>query len=329
MLIRMILFSVVCSVTSPLTHAAPKAGEVQVALPEKVVVEKVVPKKAIKVQQAEVVSAAPLNQPESSRMREQRQKMEMETEERFIQRLETARMEDEKVRQQQIFEQKLRTSAPAEETAETYIMVPQAEVAPEATTIAPNAVVAKATVEPAPSRQYYLTVGGGGVSFPQADDLATLNGATNVSLGMSLGDRFWLEAGFLYSYQEVDRVFINNEDIDQFSFSVSPKYDFGFGDQWVTPMAGLVLSYTRRQYDGGDDSSRAFDAGLSFGVDFAMNKSVKLGVEGRYMTNLNYERERGISILDKAIEQSVTGRSIEPVENLDYTVLMVNAKMVF
>lgn len=279
------------------------------------------PEKNIQVEQTQVVKAAPLEQPESSMMRQKRQQMEMETEEEFIQKLEQARIEDEKARQQQINDQQFRTIKNDEAEA---FMQPVADEPVTVDQVVKTNVVVNELKEK--QNSFYLGLLAGGVSN-QAGNIPSLNGAGGVSLGVALAQEAWLEASFFYSFMQADQSYLPKEDIDQYSVTVGPKYTFGLSNNWLTPSVGALIGYTRRQYNSNENGSNSMDAGLSAGVDLALNKAIKIGLEGRYMTNLDYQKDNPTNATQKALVDSLSGSSSQALEKFDYTVFMARLKM--
>ncbi len=294
--------------------------------------------KKVQIEKAEIVNDSPLETPESARIRQERQQMEMETEEEFIQKLEQARMEDERLRRQQLFEKELLAK---ESDIEDPFLEPESDLNVDRSSLETesglewepvtrnNEVTTTLVVDQTdPETRFYISLGAGGLNH-QANNTPDLNGLGGIGLGVALGMDFWLEGNFYYSFLESDRTFLSDEDIDQFGVAVNPKYMFGMSDKVVTPVIGAVLGYTRRQYNGGDNASNALDAGISAGIDVAINQAVKIGVEGRYMTTLDYEKDNALDSTGKAFEELATGRAVKPLEDFDYSLFMVNAKMTF
>ncbi len=295
----------------------------------------------VQVEGTEKVKAAPLSEPESSRLRQKRQQMEMETEEKIIQQLEEARMEDEKNRRQQLFEKELRTRESELEDPymdpEPVVEVQREPVTEESDTLEwepvsqgndiTTTVIVDDVDEPKPAR-FYFGLGAGGVNH-QAQNTPDMNGTGGITFGSYLSRYFILEGAFMYSFLETNRSILPDEDVDMFHFAAVPKFTFGMNDQVVTPVVGPVLAFTRRQYNGGDNASNALDAGISAGIDIALNQQVKIGIEGRYMTNLDYEKDEPLDATEKALEEFATGNDIRPLEDFDYTIFMANVKMVF
>ena len=275
----------------------------------------------------EVVKSSPLSKPYSARLRQKRQQMEMETEEQIVQKLEDARMADERRRREQLFNRDLNVVEQNLEPAPAPAPAP----APVAQTneITTTVVVSEPEEDNIP---LYVTIGGGSVSYPVVNNLPNANGAAGFGLGLGLGNDFWLEGGFLYSYQEAEIISLSEtrtEDIDHYTFSAAGKYTFGMSSHWVNPVAGVSLNYTRREFNGGNNSSNAFDAGLIGGVDLALNKAVKLGFEGRYMFNIDYNRDSAVDAAEVLSQQVATGRDVKNIEENDYIVLLLNAKVLF
>lgn len=285
--------------------------------------KKTVSKKKPKIEKldSEVVKASPLEQPLSSRMRNKRQQLEMATEEEIVRKLEEARIKDEERRREQLLSQQLEVAE--EEELET---VP---VPPQTNEITTTVIVNESDDE---EKTFYVSLGGGSVSYPMVNNIPNANGAAGAALGLGLGSDFWLEGGFLYSFQEAEIVNLDEtriEDIDHYTASAAAKYTFGMSNHWVNPVVGVSVNYTRREFNGGQNTSNAFDGGLIGGLDLALNRSVKLGFEGRYMFNIDYSRELALSEEDIFSQQIATGESVQNIEENDYFVLLLNAKVLF
>lgn len=277
------------------------------------------PAKKVPAQKTKRIKAAPLEKPMSSRLREQRQQMEMETEERIAQELERARMEDERVRREKLFKEQFEQK-PVEKA---FVSNADGMSAVEYTKEELNA-----------EDLYYVSFMGGMLNYPQVNNIDSVNGAGGVSVGMALPYNFWVEGSFLYSFQETDIKRLtgsSTEDVDHFGLSVVGNYhfDFNFIPQWLTPRAGVAMTYTGRRYNGGDNSSNAFDMGLVAGADVTVASSVSLGLEYRYMTNVDYEKKEGATTQDVVQQQLATGNQVKNLETFDYQLLMLNTKVSF
>ncbi len=269
-------------------------------------------------QKPEKVEAPPLQEPESSKIRKEREQVEMQTEEEFMQKLEKARLDDEKQRRKELH-------FLARDLDDEFFE----ELDQDKAQRSPNQIETQAVVPPEKSDpSHYLTVQGGGLNT-SSEDFPSASGAVGLSLGLHMGSDFWFEGGFLYSYIEVDRKFLNDEQIDQFSFLGGPKFSFGLSQHWITPVVGALVGYTRRQFNADENSSNAFDAGFVAGIEFALNQDVKLGVEGRMMANIDYSRDQGVNSQEKELEELSTGHSFQSIEDLNYSVFLVNLKMLF
>ena len=320
---RIQLFSIVTALlmVSPAALSAPKK-----ALPAKEV--KVTKKKAsTKVMDVEkelenelnseiqdepttTIEAAPLQPSKSSMMREERRQLEMATEEGVVQELEASRIADEKTRRERVF------GSPSTQQVSTEVETEDED--------------SKFT--------YYMGVTGGLVD-PRADNVSGAGAA-----GFSLGAKYpvnmtpigmgsvVVEGGFIYSLLEGETrtlTSVSDYDVDKYGVSGAIKYEIQSG--WFIPGAGLVMAYTRRQFKipGEDSFSNAADAGLTVSGDVALNKSVSIGVEYRYMTNLDYEKDSGTSPADVAAQSAATSNEIRNLEDIDYQMLLLNGKISF
>lgn len=277
------------------------------------------PEKMIQTQEVQMVKAAPVEKSASEKLREKRQQMEMQTEEEITQELEKARIEDEKKRRERLFTQGS--------------FAPQEPVAPVAVESAvENKVTTSAQItEPEKSTQMYLGLSGGALNYPDVENINTLSGAAGVALGLSLADRFWLEGGLVYSFQEAEiRSLVGTtvDDVDHIGVNLGLTYQF-LATQIIKPYAGVTVAYTNRQYNGGDNGSNAFDAGIKLGADFSVTKRVSLGLDYRYMFNVDYERDSAPSRLEVAQQQAATGTRVSNLESFDYQLILLNTKISF
>jgi opacity protein-like surface antigen len=275
------------------------------------------PPKDVPAQEIENVSATPLDKPLSDQLREKRQQLEMDTEERINQELERARIEDEKIRGEKIL------------SGNSFQPVSVVPVLKKATTVSTK--VETVETEPSKSKSLYFGIMGGALNYPQVSNLDTLNQAVGASIGLALPVNFWLEASFLYSQQDVQ---INNfiskktEQVEHIAAAGSAVYRWKLA-QWINPFAGLALAYTRRQTNGDAGTSNAVDGGLVLGTDFPVFKYVSLGLEYRYMTNIDYDRTNKPKSGDVALQQLATGTQVKNLESMDYQLVFINTKLTF
>ncbi len=187
------------------------------------------------------------------------------------------------------------------------------------------------SIQPKSNDNLYVGLLGGALSYPFQNSMPKFSGAAGVAVGVPVGLDFWIESGFLYSFQDADTLqsaTLRDEDVDHFGVSAALKSFFGYSNHWIMPSAGLLLAYSYRRFNGDERTSTAIDGGISAGFEVAMNQSVNVGLEGRYMRNFSYDTERVVSAT-RASQLSANQQATQDLESLDYWVFLLNAKMKF
>jgi len=194
----------------------------------------------------------------------------------------------------------------------------------------------KQTIEIKDSTQknnYYLSLQGGALNYPRFANLPTVNGAAGVTLGTNLWTNFSLEGGFLYSFQrqEINQVTQTfQEDIDQYMVSAQFKYNWGVPSlDWLTFSPGLLLAYNRKIYEAGENQSDAFDGGVSAAASFRLSQTFSIGLEYRFMANLDYTRDNATSPTAAALQQLATGNRSVNLEEAEYQLVLLSLMMGF
>lgn len=302
------------------------------------------------LQPAPTVKAAPTQQQQqninmSSQLRQQRQLLEMQTEEELVLRLEKGRLEDEQARREKMFREAFQA-----EYGQQLMQTPQAQPAPApvtnstpvavtstSTPMAERATLAE-TDDDHGERNYFLALNGGALNYPAVANVNPANPATGVTFGANLPpflglSNLWLEAGMLYSFQQTSinrATSLTKEDVDHFGLNANLSYHWKFSDtQWFIPVTGAVFSFTHRRYNGGQNTSNAFDLGAQAGVDFVLTKGFIVGLEYRFMANLDYEKQMGPANTDVMLQQLATGRKVQNLESFGYQMVLLNAKFTF
>lgn len=272
-------------------------------------------------------------------IRLERQILEAKTQEELLLRLERARLQDEHARRERLFQQAYQAEYTQQPTTEPVAQ----ETIPAPTPVAVNTEKTALPVEESTTDEYYLGVLAGAVNYPTVANVSAASPAAGVVLGVNLPPfldfiglgttNLWVETGFLYSFQqtEIDRATsVTNEDVDQMGLYGNLNYHWKFSDtQWIIPTSGVVFSYSHRRYNAGENSSNAFDVGAQVGADFALTKTFLLGVEYRYMHNLDYEKQMGAANTDVALQTLATGLKVHNLESFDYQMVLLNAKFTF
>ncbi len=312
---------------------------------------------AVQEQPTTIVEAAPLAESRAEALRKRRQGLEVNTEQKIVEKLEEARMEDEKARAERLFGNGFSSGA----TQSAPGVQPVAEPVP--VVIAPPAPVQ--AVAPAPSiekeedkvdvrseikaamdelnakdetkdKQNYFIGGVVGLSeYPDATNVKG-NVATGVTLGLVTDDRVVVEGSFLYSDYEVEDYssYYPWKDLTQYNFSAAVKYQLLPGK--LRPFAGGVVGYTYRKAtdryanygysaagNNNEGTSNAFDLGVAAGLDLQLTESFAIGGEFRYMTNVSYRRDESYP----GYNQASLGQA--PIEELDYYTITLGGKFTF
>lgn len=316
-------------------------------------------RQAVQEQPTTIVEAAPLSESRAEALRKRRQGLEVNTEQKIVEKLEEARMEDEKARAERLFGNGFGAGRP-EQTAPAVIQ-PQPEpvpvvIAPQAPVQAVAPVVAEtaedrvdvrseikaameelsAKDEKTDKQSYFI---GGVVGLSEYPDAVNVKGnvATGVTIGLVTEDRIVVEGSFLYSDYEVQDYmsYYPWKDLTQYNFSAAVKYQLLPGK--LRPFAGGVVGYTYRKasdrynsYAGygasgsnGEGTSNAFDLGAAAGLDLQLTDSFSIGGEFRYMTNVSYRRDEKYPQYYGA----ATGQS--PIEEMDYYTVTLGGKFTF
>jgi opacity protein-like surface antigen len=231
-----------------------------------------------------------------------------------------------------------------EEVKPTQVTIEKVEIVQPKDEISekPEAVSSMKVEEPAKddekSDKFFV---GGILAAPNYD---TSNVKSNFGLGVSLGvnlETNWvIEGSFLYSNHNVDTYwqFPLYRELDQYDFTAAAKYYILSGK--LKPYVGASISYIYRKYTSRsqygnnpygygypydttstDEDSNSVNGGLTAGVDFAISKNILLGGGLDYSFNLMNRQ-------DFQSQYGLPG-GIKPLEEIDYTLIKVNAKMTF
>ncbi len=288
---------------------------------------------AVQKQPTTIIEASPLTESRAEAIRKARQDAELSTEAQIVEKLERARLEDERRRAQLLFGDKLSGQgaenpaqpaatvqpapqpqiivvptpvAPAPEKAEDEMVENEMKSALKAETILP--------VEPlAPVATKYFS---GIVGVTQASDADHIKG--NYSMGFTFGtrydDTYAVEGSFIVSKYEVENInnirwyggYVDLFDVDQYSGNVALKYFFLKG--MVRPVLGGLAQYSYRDfkwsdkngtkpYNLSDSNSHAFDIGAIMGVEVQFSPTMSLGFDVRYLKNVAVNRNYSTSSL--------------------------------
>jgi hypothetical protein len=290
------------------------------------------------------VQATPLVNSKAQSLRRARESLEVETEQKIVEKLEESRIRDEQRRSERIFGNKLdnlQDDDPAEEPKKKEPEVIYVERAPEpAPAVVPmeqESIIAQEvtisqsiTPEPlaAPARAF-IVADVGAAEYP---DIINIQGkiASGVGLGVELPNRFVVEGRFRYSNYDLEKLSDQGEslgfrDVRQYNFGVGLNYKLL--DTTFTPKVGTSLNYVTRSIseDVGKivhdtTHSTGIDLGLMAGIDMDINQGFSMGLDFNYFTNLSTRREG-----ESLIKPSATSH----MEDFDYYILTLSGKFYF
>jgi opacity protein-like surface antigen len=303
----------------------------------------------------------------TSDIRNARKNMEIGTEQKMVEKIEWSRIEDEKDRADRLFGNRLDKkynngyqddykkeepkviviekpayAAPVEYKAEPEYKKPEYKPAP----VYEEAAAVK-TEEHAKNwwgEEAYIAPMFGTINY------SAENVRPDTAYGLAVGSRFdsnvSIEGSFLYSELEMDdyrvagyngfQVVPGLKNVTQYGFGGAVKYNFGMGR--ISPFVGALGTYTYREYEEmrlgtGSADSTAFDAGIALGVDVKVAKNFSIGAEYRIMKNLtndrNEENTQQVTQQSQWLHPQTAGKSMEPLEDLNYQAFLINGKFSF
>ncbi len=259
------------------------------------------------------VTARPLES-RAEHMRDERVREEKKTEERVREKIEEDRLKSEEDRRQKLidrFNDRDKDSSAKQENkpqeVQTFVIQPPAPAVEEGTTqsaadqevtlLQTNVGVGVSNyIDTINVRGAYALSLDLGISFPSED---------TVYLGQLSGSQFVFNIGGLFSSYDMEKIsglggvgpgymtYPQVVELRETSVSVGLKYYLLNGR--VRPSIGAMGMYTQRIYkddtiflDKYDNTSHAFDIGLTTGLDIALSKAIGIGAELRYIFNLSY-----------------------------------------
>ncbi|MBK7890937.1 MAG: outer membrane beta-barrel protein [Bdellovibrionales bacterium] len=297
-----------------------------------------------------MIEDSPLSMSSAERRRRDRQSLELQTESRIVEKLEEARMEDERRRSERLFNQSF-GSGDHSQPAPQQVQVIQAPVAAPVVPVEAVKPEPKVNVkeevraaleemkpkEEAKPTEYYIQGLVGMGNYPDA-----VNVRGNVSTGFSVGivtpERIVAEGTFQYSEFDIETMNPGYsyatppfKTLSQYNFSAAMKYQLFSGR--VRPVVGAVAGYTYRSYrdqqtyyystNAGNVSTNAFDVGGLVGLDVQLTNSFSIGVDLRYMKNIAYREN---SDYQRSFVYQRVGKA---VEELDYYMSSLVARFMF
>ncbi|MCB0420172.1 MAG: hypothetical protein KDD61_04200 [Bdellovibrionales bacterium] len=301
------------------------------------------------------VEARPLVKTRADEMRERRQQAEAATEAQIVERLEQARMEDEKRRAERLFGD--RFQAPAQEQVEQPVpqpvpvvvpVAPVQTVEPEKSATADELQGFKAEIiseinplkeeknKPEEAKNYVSGLVG------IADYSGVSNIDANIATGFAFGRRdasgFNIEGSFIYSNYYVDEGYWSYgrpifSELDQYNLGVGVSYSPLKGR--IRPNAGGIVSYVYRKYGqfysswsgsydtGSSAESRAFDLGVTAGIDVDVTDNFTVGFDYKYMMNISSKTS------SPYLGSRYVNTYTKPIEDLNYQMFTLSAKASF
>ncbi|MFP5520754.1 MAG: hypothetical protein ACLGGX_12685 [Bdellovibrionia bacterium] len=330
-----------------LNQATPAATVQQQAIEQQASVQK---------QPTTLIEASPITESRAEAIRRARQDAELETEQKIVEKLEAARMEDERRRAQALFGDRFNSTQETQQPAQPAVQAAPVVVAPAA---APVVVAAPLTVEevdkefatrdmvreelraaldeektaeiePTTSRYFSATLGIG--DYPDVKNVKG-NYAFGAAFGTKYDDAMIVEGSFTLANYSVDTLdYYGNYplytvDVNQYSAGLAAKYQFFSG--MVRPVVGGLVQYSYRTFAWSDTynyygdetaNSHAIDLGVLAGADLEFSPKFSLGFDFRYMFNMS-SRTSGSNYW--------YGYNSNPIEKLQYYVMGLSAKVNF
>ena len=302
-----------------------------------------------------VVESTPLVSSRAEQLRQNRQRAEVETEQKIVEKLEASRLEDEQRRLDKIFgeQQKQQQAESYVEAAPPVIQI----IAPEKdeyeewereerlraeikASVQADLDSIKKEEKKAPGKtNYYVGVLGGTVNYPDTWNVDS-DFAAGAMIGWSLPNNVGVEFSFQHSRHLIDQSFFVFREVTQQNWSIATQYNL-FRESMITPNMGVLASYTRREYEnmytwgrntfpnqGQNLRSDALDMGLKLGVDFRVASNLTLGFDWRYMTNID-NRYSNNKFLNRSIYRDVDRDLARPMEEQDYQFYNFSLKVIF
>lgn len=317
----------------------------------------------IQKQPTTYIEASPLSESRAEQIRKARQDAELQTEQRIVEKLESARMEDEKKRANVLFGDKFNQLQEGQQQQQPVqvqqqpvqpVYVQPAPVIPTQTVVEPKentrdivreeiAAAMKAEQDAAvgPVETKYI---GGILGIGDYPDTANVKG--NYALGVAFGSKFdniVLEGSFLYSqYAMQSPQYVREIDVNQYTGALAAKIQLFNGV--IKPVFGGVVAYSYRtfsfnnnyntmygggyspyasNYNNSTGNSHAIDIGTVVGADLEFSPKYSLGLDFRYMWNLSSRRN-----IDNTYLASPYA-NYTPIEKLQYYVMSLVGRVNF
>lgn len=340
--------------TGELVEVAPQAAVAQTAPQAGIVIlnnqktTQGTSQAAIQDQPTNVIEDSPLTMSSAERRRRDRQAMELQTEQKIVEKLEEARMEDERARSERLFNkgfgsgdqqpvapqavQVIPAPAPVIEVAPAPKEEPKVNVKEEI-----RAALEDMKPKETPKQTSYYVQGLVGIGeYPDAINVRG-NVATGFSFGLVTPERLVAEGTFQYSEYDIEDMQAGYsyglppfKTLNQYNFSAAIKYQILGGK--LRPVVGAIAGYTYRTYEEQQYyyvsnvksvSTNAFDVGALVGLDVQLTDSFALGFDLRWMKNIAYRENSDYQA------SFVYPRAGKAVEELNYYLGSLTGKFTF
>lgn len=305
---------------------------------------------SVQDQPTTLVEASPLIDSESSKIRNARKQMEIQTEEKIVEKLEYSRIEDEKKRADKLFGSRLDniSSDDCNDPCASKIDVCSKKcvkdevkevviVKSDSSKYQLSEIEAQETIT---AKNYIMGI----VGIQDYHGVKNVQNATAFGLGIGMGfsSNFALEGSLVYSQADLEdqsRRIVSrglrsraisafpNVKVDQLMATAALKYVLSWNR--IKPFVGGTLGAAYRMYQDEFEVANStvgntvsLDAGVTAGVDIAITNNFSLGCDFRYARNISNNR-------DSNTIDSFQGSRAQPLEEMAYQSALLNAKFNF
>lgn len=322
---------------------------------------------AIQEQPVAVIQDSPLTVSSAEQRRKQRQDLEVKTEQKIVEKLEEARMEDEKARADRLFGNGFGSGPQEQVQSQTPYQPVQVVPQPVQQVVVPAVVaqpvdkeekeekvdikaeirsaLAESTKKPEDTSKYYIS---GLVGMGKYPDVVNIRGnlSTGVTAGVVTAERLVVEASFLYGNYDVEDVGYSTN----YSSPYASPYSYGYGSPLIysmrqynlggalkyqllpgklRPTVGGVMSYTRRSLSL--DYYNNYDWRTSDALDVGFVAGLDLAVNDSFAVGLDFRYLTNVAYREKTDypQSFVYPRYDNPIEELDYYVTTLSGKFTF
>ena len=325
--------------------------------------QKVAVQPSVQEQPSTLIEASSLKESKADQLRKSRQDMEVQTEQKIVEKLEEARIQDEKARADRLFGASLAAPlapaptptpapllAPPPQAPQAYqqppvVVVERQQVVEEEPAEEPATIRAEAKkidevkVETDPKSQYYIGGLVGVSEYPDAQNVRG-TGSGGFTVGTITPDGWVAEGTFQYSTYDLEVMTPNVYSYSTPPFKAVTQYDFSIGAKYMflmgrlRPSVGVLAAYDYRKYvdkqygyvSSDSAATNALDVGLSAGLDLMITKAFSLGIDFKYFTNVAYNTN---SNYQQSFTYPQFAQPGTPLEKLDYYTATLAGKVTF